>query len=359
MNEGAQRAAKLEVALSTLEHLGGISRDALEVLSTLSSPRALGYRRRATLHFSQQQLVFFERATHRPVPIDHCPVLVPELSSLPGKLSSALGPMARELDEVALLGEGGQVSLALRWKGKLRDDRAAAVERALRPLSIRGVVMIPKEGSPRVVGRPVLQEALHRDGAPRYLRPELFAQANGEANRLLVETAVDLLAPGADERVLELHAGNGNFTLALAARAKSVLGVELSGGALELARRSATEAGRGNLQLRQGADLEVCRSLVSEGAQFELLFVDPPRSGAPGLGKIAQSLGVRRAVYVACDPASLARDAREWVSHGYRPRAVRVVDLFPQSHHFETVMSFERVSGAPGAFPGGSTGKGA
>ncbi|MEN9799659.1 MAG: hypothetical protein RL653_3356, partial [Pseudomonadota bacterium] len=90
----------------------------------------------------------------------------------------------------------------------------------------------------------------------------------------------------------------------------------------------------------------VAQGLAGEGRQFRYLLVDPPRTGAPKLPAVAKSLGVERLVYVACDPAALARDARALREAGFRAETLQVVDLFPQTHHVEAVMSFARA--APG-----------
>jgi 23S rRNA (uracil1939-C5)-methyltransferase len=85
----------------------------------------------------------------------------------------------------------------------------------------------------------------------------------------------------------------------------------------------------------------VCEGLIREGKRIDLALADPPRTGAPGLARWLKTLGVRRVVYVACDPGSLARDAAGLVEAGYKPLALQVVDMFPQTHHVESVMSFE------------------
>jgi 23S rRNA (uracil1939-C5)-methyltransferase len=92
----------------------------------------------------------------------------------------------------------------------------------------------------------------------------------------------------------------------------------------------------------QGACADIAEGLVREGARFSRLLLDPPRTGAPGLERWAARLLVDRVVYVACDPASLARDAASLVDAGYHPRALQIFDLFPQTHHVEAVMSFAR-----------------
>lgn len=343
VDEAVQRAEKEEILLSALEHLGGISREGLRRAETLVSPRNMGYRRRAVLHVTGRALGFFGRRSHECVPVSDCPALVPALAPLPGRLSEHLGPIAKDLELVALLAEGQKVSFAAVLKGAARPKHGKACERAVRALCLAGAVVVPHEGSPQLVGKPAL-EAISplRPEVPLYLRPDAFAQANGEANLALVTAAVYLLGAQEADRVLELYSGNGNFTFPLAGTAMSVTAIESSGVGIELAQRAAREGGVRNVRFVQGDVSKVCRGLVEEGARFDLLLLDPPRTGATGVAGLASRLSVRRVVYVSCDPASLSRDAAELVSRGFKPGTVQLIDMFPQTRHVEAVMSFDR-----------------
>ena len=86
--------------------------------------------------------------------------------------------------------------------------------------------------------------------------------------------------------------------------------------------------------------------LIDEGRRFSRVVADPPRTGAAGLGGWARRLEAARVVYVACDPASLARDAAELVACGFTPEGVQIIDMFPQTRHVEAVMAFRREKGA-------------
>ena len=81
---------------------------------------------------------------------------------------------------------------------------------------------------------------------------------------------------------------------------------------------------------------------TSESRRFGRVLLDPPRTGAPGIGQSASRLLAEKVVYVACDPGALARDAAELVSQGFVPTTVRLFDLFPQTRHIEVVMAFAR-----------------
>lgn len=342
--EPAQRKAKQEIVLSTLEHLGHLSRESFTARPLLVAPRDWGYRRRSVLHFAGKgALGYFGRRTHERVPVSECGALTPVLAPLPGKLAPLLKPLAKDAEEVLLLAEGDKAAFAVNLTGPVTARHLEAAEGAVRALRLEGAVLVPKEGSARLIGKPALRSLSPlRPEVPLYLRPDAFAQAHAEANVGLVTSAVYELAARETDSVLELYSGNGNFTFPLAVTAASVLGVESSPVGVELAQRSAREGGVGNVRFVQGDARKVCDGLVAEGRSFDLCLVDPPRTGAPGLAKWMRALNVRRVVYVACDPASLARDAAGLVEAGYKPVALQVVDMFPQTHHVEAVMSFER-----------------
>lgn len=342
--EPAQRTAKQEIVLSTLEHLGHLARDSFTVRPLLVAPRDWGYRRRAVLHpAGKGALGYFGRRSHERVPVEVCGALTPVLTALPGKLAPLLKPLAKDTEEVLLLAEGDKAAFAVNLSGPVTARHLEAAEAAVRALRLEGAVLTPKEGSARLLGKPALRSySPLRPEVPLYLRPDAFAQAHAEANVGLVTSAVYELGARESDTVLELYSGNGNFTFPLAGTAASVLGVESSPVGVELAQRSAREGGVTNVRFIQGDARKVCDGLVAEQRRFEVCLADPPRAGAPGLAKWMTALGVRRVVYVACDPASLARDAAGLVAAGYKPLALQVVDMFPQTHHVEAVMSFER-----------------
>jgi 23S rRNA (uracil1939-C5)-methyltransferase len=164
--------------------------------------------------------------------------------------------------------------------------------------------------SPAIAGDPVLRHDRvpgHPEAGAQLSRPDVFQQANRAANALLVEAALALLEPEGED-VLELFCGAGNFTRPLAARARSVAAADAQGPALDLAR--ADLSGNRAVRFFAGDALALARALAREGKSFGAALLDPPREGAKGVGPVLRDLGVRRAVYVSCDPATLARDLR-------------------------------------------------
>jgi 23S rRNA (uracil1939-C5)-methyltransferase len=141
--------------------------------------------------------------------------------------------------------------------------------------------------------------------------------------------------------VLDLYCGLGNFSLPLAQRAGALLGVEGDAGLVARAVRNAARNDIGNTRF-------VAADLMAPGWAFyrerwDVVVLDPPRTGAEGPVAELDSSGVRRVVYVSCHPATLARDARSLVEkHGFTLRTARVFDMFPHTHHVEALALFTR-----------------
>ncbi|HET9552477.1 MAG TPA: TRAM domain-containing protein [Anaeromyxobacteraceae bacterium] len=340
-----QLEAKARTLREALRRIGRIELDDATWRPPLASPEALRYRSRAKLHLDRGagRLVFFRRRSHEPVPVERCHLLVPGLEALraalgPAIVAAGLAPREVAIEWSALEGRGAAF-LRLPAAGPRERGRAEALLAAVP--SLGGLVLQAEGGAPLLVGDPVLRhERLPGDpsGGRCRSRPDVFQQANRPANALLVRAALDLLAPDGEE-VLELFCGAGNFTGPLAARAKGVAAVEQQGPALDLAR---ADLAGGNVRFFAGDALKLALAFAREAGpaarRFGAVLLDPPREGARGIGPALRALGVRRAVYVSCDPATLARDLRGCVEAGFRVEAVQAIDLFPQTHHVEGVV---------------------
>ncbi len=163
-----------------------------------------------------------------------------------------------------------------------------------------------------------------------------FWQPHVEAPRVLVETALGMLAPREGESALDLYAGVGLFSAFLA-------GAVGSGGSVVAVEgdRVASQHSRTNL-----ADLPWVRALhgsvdrvLRRGVgDADLVLLDPPRTGAKrAVVRAIAALAPRAVAYVACDPAALARDLGYFAEEGYRLADLRAFDLFPMTHHVECV----------------------
>ncbi len=343
-----QLRAKERSFWERLKKLGGLAPGSFEARPILPSPRPLRYRSRAKLHFDRQsgRLAFFRRRSHQPVPLRECHLLEEPLDRLREALGPALGAARLEPREIALEWseheDRGSALLRLQALSAEAGRRGEALLQAVPMLS--GLVLEGEGGGLAVLGQPVLRHRRDPEDPAAGLcrsRPDVFQQANRGANARMVRLALSLLQPDGEE-VLELFCGAGNFTGPLAARARSLQAVELQGPALELARADAGEAPRPGLRFFAGEALKLGHALAREGRRFGGVLLDPPREGARGIGPLLRELAVPRAVYVSCDPATLARDLKACGASGYRVAVVQPVDMFPQTHHVEGVALLER-----------------
>ncbi len=346
----AQIRGKQQVLLDAFERIGQVS--PAQILPPLTADSPWGYRRKARLGVKYvprkgKVLVGFrEKGSSFLADIDRCPVLDPRVGDLLTPLSELIAGLSVR-DRVPQIevaaGDAACVLIFRLLDPPSDDDRARLLQFGER----HRVSVYLQEGGPESVAplsAPTgLSYALPKQGVRIGFLPTDFTQVNSGLNRAMVSQALRLLEPGDGERLLDLFCGLGNFTLPLARRCASVVGVEGDAGLVERARRNARDNHIGNVRY-YSADLYA--PLAGEPwleERFDKALLDPPRTGAAEVLGVLPELGVERLLYVSCYPATLARDAGELVHrHGYRLAAAGVMDMFPHTAHVESMALFER-----------------
>lgn len=307
----AQLRAKARILRDALQRIGGIVLDALPVLTP--SPRPYAYRSRARLLRRGREVGLRARGAHELCALESCPVLAPELEAGLAELAASPADPTGEAEWELALGRGGAL-------------RCAPLDR-------------------RVPGGDPLELSVL--GAELRVSVGVFVQANGLLLEELVRAVVEATAAGipADARGLELHAGAGFFTLPLARRFREWVAVESDRRAVTDLRCNLDRAGASHVRVERAraGRLLAARVLREAPGRLHRVLLDPPRSGLErGAAQSLVSLAPGRIVYLSCDPATLARDARVLVEGGYRLRALRGFDLFPQTPHVESLSVWER-----------------
>jgi len=361
----AQVAIKQRVLEDNLWHLAKVKPQM--VLRPIEGP-TWGYRWRARFsvrHVRKKGTVlvgFHERKSRYVADIRECHVVPPHVSALLLPLRELIGSM--EAIETC-----PQIELAC------GDDVTALVLRHLEPLGggdldkLRAFALAhpgvqwwlqpkgPETAQPMEQGGAPLAYSLPEFGITMPFRPTDFTQVNPHINQVLVARAVRLLDAQPAERVIDWFCGLGNFTLPIATRAGSVLGIEGSEALVARSRENYRfNGGEGRLAPTSfvARNLFVMRpeQLAADGMADRWL-VDPPREGAFALAKALADLHQqpalggswrppRRIVYVSCNPATLARDAGLLVHQGgYRCSAAGVVNMFPHTAHVESIAVFD------------------
>jgi len=175
-------------------------------------------------------------------------------------------------------------------------------------------------------------------------RSDTFVQTNYRQMLVLYRTALDMLGAGAADRVLDLYAGIGTLSAAVARGAAGVTAIEENPHAVQLGRLNA-RINSARVEYLPGKVETVMRKLRL--GQYQAAILDPPRAGCEpaAIGELIR-LGLDRLVYVSCEPSTHARDLIALVRGGYRIRRAAIVDMFPQTYHIESVALLERGAAA-------------
>jgi 23S rRNA (uracil1939-C5)-methyltransferase len=347
LTHSAQVSFKQRVVAETLKRIGRVEPGEW-LPAAVSAP--WNYRRRARLGVKyvagkERVLVGFrERAGPYITDMRRCPVLMPPIDGLLGELADVIaGTSLREhLPQIEAAVGDDVVALVLR----VLVDPSAADTEAFRAFGARhDIDMYWQRGGPATVApidraRP-LTFTLAEFGLTFEFLPTDFVQVNAGINAELVSTALRFAAVEATDRVLDLYCGLGNFSLPLAQRAGALLGVEGDAGLVARAVRNAAKNGIANARFVT-ADL-MASDWPFYRERWDVVVLDPPRTGAEAPVAELGSSGARRIVYVSCHPATLARDAQVLVEgHGFTLSLARVFDMFPHTHHVEALALFTR-----------------
>ena len=177
------------------------------------------------------------------------------------------------------------------------------------------------------------------------LSPLSFYQVNRTQAERLYTLAGEFAGLTGSELLLDLYCGAGTIGLSLAGKARRLLGVEIVTEAVENARQNALDNGIENAEFMAGDAAFAAEQLRAQGEKPDVVIVDPPRKGltAPLIETIAQ-MAPRRVVYVSCDPATLARDLKQFAALGYPPVEAAPVDMFPGTAHVECAVWMSQIA---------------
>ena len=328
-----QLAVKRDVIVDAFTRIGRV---------TLPSPpvvrpsREDGYRMRARLHVRGRRIGFFREATHDLCDVRPTQQLLPATCDVVERLTATLRSLGVDAVRDVELSEnvdGSERAIALDADAPID---ARVVERLAATEGVTGLVS--RAG---VHGRPQVTDRIDLGGPVLALQRHVLAffQGNRYLLRDLVAHVVSQLHDGA---AIDLYAGVGLFAVAAAA-ARGVIVTAVEGDRYAAADLDANAAGvRGVIAVHQSVETFV-RRVRLEPERPGTVIVDPPRTGMSRDaldGAIA--IGAPRVVYVSCDVATLARDARRLVDAGYAVTRVDAFDLFPNTPHVETIVVFDR-----------------
>jgi 23S rRNA (uracil1939-C5)-methyltransferase len=303
LNYETQLQAKVEIIRDCFHRIANIAN--LPDIPIHSSPTQWQYRARANWQFDPQSshLGYFEAGSHRVCDVEVCAVLVPDLQNTLEDLRShvrndSFPGVVKNVEVVA--GDEG-ISVAPAWAGF----------------------------ETKSVSRRIGEETYH-------FSANAFFQVNHE---LLVPLVHEATRNAKGAVAMDLYCGVGLFTVPLARRFQLVVGVESNPTAAGFAQLNLQNAQLKNARIITARVGEWLNGQSNESEGVDFLLLDPPRAGAEN--SVIKGILARRPQqisYVSCDPATLARDLKKLLATGYLLDSVAAFDMFPQTHHVETVV---------------------
>lgn len=328
LNYQAQLAAKLDIIRDAMRRTSHLTE--LPEVTITPAPHEWNYRSRIEWQYDsmRSRLGYYERGSHRIVDVSHCPVAALELERTLAELRAEQMAKGSEADEPiefrAMVGDEGEVAVTPRTERFSRTELRRTIRGETYLYSAECFFQINHDLLPDLIA-----EAL---------RPiELTATTTQAANS---HTATHSIA---GEMALDLYCGVGLFTVPLARRFRRVIGVEAHPVSSSYAKRNLTDA---NLNGDGATGAQVATESVKDWLaqnennlpHIDFVLLDPPRAGAEG-ATVQRLINLKpsRIAYVSCDPVTLARDLGLFAAVGYKLESLRAFDLFPQTHHVETV----------------------
>ncbi len=312
-----------------------------------------GYRRKARIGIwyekstKQFQVGFRKDQSHEVLAVEHCLVLSPVIAKVLPVLQETLPKLKHgaAITHAEVFDADGQAYIIIRHIKELTSGDIETLRQSWPEAYWYGEAE-PEQLTPWQTDTPEPAYSLAIDGRePLRLAFKAgdFIQVNAAVNQLMVEQARQWLNPTADDTILDLYCGIGNFSLALAASGAKVLGLEGVPAMVKRARDNAKTNGLANCEFAH-VDLHLPWPKAAwNKPDFQKVLLDPARAGAPGAIDEVTRLKPAQILYVSCNPTTFARDAKVLLAKGYRIAKIGVMDMFPYTSHLEVMALFDTV----------------
>ncbi len=330
---------KENILVETLERIGKLKD--VNLLDPITSGQEVGYRIRVQFKVKNGRLGFFRWDEHEVVDIEECPVAHRRINDLIKPLKECIRPI-KELQEIHVLYSPSKDEFLVKFITPTQIERGLleSLKEELLPPEVVGVGDYSRLRT--VLNRRfwIGKEYTFVDVGPWTYR--VSADSFFQVNWTLWERFIEAVRQNVSFRkAIDLHCGVGFFTIPLSERGNFIEGSDSNPHAVSDAEYNAKINGRDNVVFVRS---DAYRHLKSRGGEvLDLVVLDPPRSG---LEKNEIELLTKnkpeRIIYISCNPSTLARDLRQLVKSGYVLEGVRLVDMFPQTYHIESV-SYLRV----------------
>ncbi len=353
---------KWQKVADAMQRIGGVSFEPKPIIAAKSQ---MGYRNKAQLPISQNKKTgFFAKHSHRIIETNSC-LLTPEIFS---KISVLVENWCQE-SGVSIYNEEtnsgllrhlyireaqktGEIMVYLIINGSnlpAADKLLSSLKELLGDRLVSLGININREKTNVILGNECItlygKDYITDElcGIKVRISPLSFYQVNRDMCEILYKKAAEYLNPQG-KTIIDLYCGAGTIGLSMAERAKRIIGVEIVPEAVNDANLNAKNNGIENAEFICGDAADAAKTLAKRGITADAVILDPPRKGCEKelLETVANEFCPRKIIYISCDVATLARDTAVLEPLGYTLKEYTPVDLFPKTHHVETIALFVR-----------------
>jgi len=338
VNYNRQLELKRQVVKDSLKRIGGID---IEVNPVLGMEIPWRYRNKVEWHTGttngQAIMGYYVNDSRVLIGIDSCLLISTEMEDISRYIKEHLKDLnIPEGCEITVRQSAADQEMMVIFNGK--GSSGIDFARMLNHQEVASIHSIDQGKLRLHYGEPALFERIF--GTDLDISPLAFFQVNHYQTERLIEIVKEFALLRETDTILDAYCGTGSIALSLAGLVQKVVGVESGKPAIKDAKRNAFKNNITNCKFIKGA----CEEIIPElEEQFDVVILDPPRAGCkPEVINAITRMASKRVVYVSCNPATLARDLGLFIKGGYYVKEVQPIDMFPQSHHVETVVRIYR-----------------
>jgi 23S rRNA (uracil1939-C5)-methyltransferase len=357
----AQIRLKKAILVDSLQRAAGdiFADPILSIETPMAAPKQFGYRQRIRLQVDGQgNYGFFQPGSHILEPVSQCLLARDELNNVLRQIqgSQPFSELTKHCSAFELLfnPQENDTVLLLHFLRKPRPtdcllskdlaDETDGISSIL--MQVEGFGLYDPLAQTFLASPPILSHTI----AIETIKTDLtlsweaggFCQVNLEQNSNLIELVLKMVAAGPHKNILDLYCGYGNFSLPAAKLAAEILGIDAQNAAIRSGQRNATQNTIHNCRFEKKQVPAAVNALLAAGKTFETIILDPPRQGASEIVSLLPKLGADQIIYISCNPATLVRDLVSLLPAGYQLSRLIPVDMFPQTHHLESLALLRR-----------------
>jgi len=336
-----QLLLKKEILKDQLLRIGKIE---TEIEKIIPSKEPFRYRNKTQLKYDGKNLGFYKKDSNDLVNVDYCLLLKEDIEKL-------LNPLKKFLIKYAIMPSNIHIFSNTKEEKLIRfeflDESQLSniiydmnIFREEIDEKIKGIGFYFKHKRHSLLGEDVVFENI---GDYKFrVSMDSFFQVNVYQIKNLIDEVVSEIKDEGFKKLVDFYCGVGTLTIPASKYVKEVLGIESN--------EEAVKDAKANIKHNKLKNVKFLKAQTEKGLKYakdflpEVVIFDPPRSGLNRkiVNEISKIQTVRKIIYVSCDPSTLSRDLRQFIENGFKLKKVKLIDMFPQTYHIESISVLER-----------------